>query len=97
MLPKDWCNRLIMKLPKKRDIMDCSNWLGITLLSISSKSRQKNLHADERSYRKQTKKTARGAQTKVGCIYHILYLYFAQHHGATHRMDQQITPELYRL
>lgn len=46
-LPKDWCNRLIMKLPKKRDIMDCSNWLGITLLSISSKSRQNNLHADE--------------------------------------------------
>lgn len=43
------------------------------------------------------RKTARGAQTKVGCIYHILYLYFAQHHGATHRMDQQITPELYRL
>lgn len=48
-LPKDWCTckRLIMKLPKKHDRMDCSNWLGITLLSISTKSRQNNLQADE--------------------------------------------------
>lgn len=34
---KDCCNRFIMKLLKKCDIMDCLNWLGIIFLLIFSK------------------------------------------------------------
>ncbi|CAC5385792.1 unnamed protein product [Mytilus coruscus] len=36
-LPNDWCEGLIVKLQKKGNKMDCTNWRGITLLSVPSK------------------------------------------------------------
>ena len=36
-LPKDWKHGLIIKLPKKGDLTECSNWRGITLLNIIGK------------------------------------------------------------
>ena len=35
--PKDWRTGNIVTLPKKGDLSDCSNWRGITLLSLPSK------------------------------------------------------------
>ena len=35
--PKEWNTGLIIKLPKKGDLGNCSNWRGITLLSLTSK------------------------------------------------------------
>jgi len=36
-VPDDWRKRVIIKLPKKSDISDCSNWRGITLMSVPGK------------------------------------------------------------
>ena len=36
-IPEDWCKGLIVKLPKKGDLLNCDNWRGITLLSIPGK------------------------------------------------------------
>ena len=36
-LPSCWKTGLIIKLPKKGDLMDCNNWRGIMLLSATSK------------------------------------------------------------
>ena len=36
-VPKDWKDGVIIKIPKKGDLSDCGNWRGITLLPIASK------------------------------------------------------------
>jgi sorting nexin-29 len=36
-IPKVWRKSLLFKLPKKGNVLNCSNWRGITLLSVSSK------------------------------------------------------------
>ena len=36
-IPKSWMWGLIIKLAKKRNIKDCKNWRGITLLSVVEK------------------------------------------------------------
>lgn len=36
-IPNDWKHGLIIKLPKKGDLTECSNWRGITLLNIIGK------------------------------------------------------------
>ena len=33
-IPENWLRGLIIKLPKKGDLMSCENWTGITLMSI---------------------------------------------------------------
>ena len=35
--PEDWKMGLIVKIPKKGDLGNCSNWRGITLLSLTCK------------------------------------------------------------
>ena len=36
-VPGDWRRGAIVKLPNKRNLSDCNNWRGITLLSITGK------------------------------------------------------------
>ena len=36
-IPEDWNCGLIVKLPKKGNLIDCGNWRGITLLSVPAK------------------------------------------------------------
>jgi len=36
-IPSDWCDGIIIPLPKKGDLRDCNNWRGITLLSVPGK------------------------------------------------------------
>ena len=36
-IPPDWSKGLIVKIPKKRDLQNCDNWRGVTLLSVPSK------------------------------------------------------------
>ena len=36
-IPKEWHNGYNVKLPKKGDFADCTNWRGIQLLSLFSK------------------------------------------------------------
>ena len=36
-VPNEWIDGIIIKLPKKGNLSDCSNWRGITLLSIPGK------------------------------------------------------------
>ena len=36
-VPEDWKKGIIIKIPKKGNLQECSNWRGITLLSIPSK------------------------------------------------------------
>ena len=31
-IPSDWKKGLLIKLPKKGDLLECDNWRGITLL-----------------------------------------------------------------
>ena len=37
-VPDEWLKGIIVKLPKKSDLMDCNNWRGITLLVVASKN-----------------------------------------------------------
>ena len=36
-VPSDWRRGIIVRIPKKGNLSDCSNWRGITLLSVPSK------------------------------------------------------------
>ena len=36
-IPNDWKRGVIVKVPKKGDLSDCSNWRGITLLPVARK------------------------------------------------------------
>ena len=36
-VPRDWKRGIIVKIPKKGNLIDCSNWRGITLLSAPGK------------------------------------------------------------
>jgi hypothetical protein len=36
-LPDEWKKGMLIKLPKKRNLTNCNNWRGITLLSLPSK------------------------------------------------------------
>ena len=36
-LPEDWCEVLIVKLPKRGDLTKCDNWRGITLMPVIMK------------------------------------------------------------
>jgi hypothetical protein len=36
-LPDEWKKGMLIKLPKKRNLTNCNNWRGITLLSSPSK------------------------------------------------------------
>ncbi|KIH56244.1 hypothetical protein ANCDUO_13576 [Ancylostoma duodenale] len=36
-VPEDWKRGVIVNLPKKGDTTECSNWRGITLLSVPGK------------------------------------------------------------
>ena len=36
-LPEDWRRGLIVKLPKKGDLMECGNWRGIALMAVAAK------------------------------------------------------------
>ena len=37
MIPSEWKNGVIVKVPKKGDLSDCGNWRGITLSPIALK------------------------------------------------------------
>ena len=43
-IPEAWKTGLIVKLPKKGDLGDCNNWIGVTLLPITSKVFSKIIH-----------------------------------------------------
>ena len=43
-IPEAWKTGLIAKLPKKGDLGDCNNWIGVTLLPITSKVFSKIIH-----------------------------------------------------
>jgi hypothetical protein len=36
-IPEDWCDGIIIPIPKKGDLRDCNNWRGITMLSVPGK------------------------------------------------------------
>lgn len=38
-IPREWSKGLTFKLPKKGDLKNCDNWLGITLLMPRSEAR----------------------------------------------------------
>lgn len=35
-IPDNW-KKVVVKLPKERDIGECNNWRGVTLLTVTSK------------------------------------------------------------
>ena len=74
-IPEDWCRGLIVKLPKKGDRTQCTNWRGVTLLSVPSKIFCKIIHmrlsdAIDTILRKEQA----GFRPGVGCIDHIFTL-----------------------
>ena len=51
-LPAEWLKGLIIKLPKKGDKTECTNWRGVTLLSVPSKNiLQNHLYETERCHK----------------------------------------------
>ena len=74
-IPVDWCQGIIVKLPKKGSLRNCSNWRGITLLSIPSKIMSKIIisrmtDAVDHLLRKEQAGFRKGR----GCIDHIFAL-----------------------
>ena len=70
-IPDDWNKGIIIKIPKKGALSDCSNWHGITLLSTPSKILAKFIMkrlslADHRLREEQA-----GFRRGRGCIDHI--------------------------
>ena len=36
-VPSDWCNAVIVPIPKKGDLLECDNWRGISMLEVVGK------------------------------------------------------------
>jgi sorting nexin-29 len=43
-VPEEWRTCLLFKLPKKGNVLNCSNWRGITVLSVISKIFSRIIH-----------------------------------------------------
>lgn len=35
-VPSDWCDAVLISIPKKGNLMSCDNWRGVSLLDIAS-------------------------------------------------------------
>ena len=74
-IPDDWNQGIIIKIPKKGALSECSNWRGITLLSTPSKILAKvimkrlSLAVDDKLRKEQA-----GFRRGRGCIDHIFTL-----------------------
>ena len=36
-VPRDWCDAILVPIPKKGDLSSCDNWRGISLLDVVGK------------------------------------------------------------
>ena len=36
-VPRDWCDAVLVPIPKKGDLSNCDNWRGISLLDVVGK------------------------------------------------------------
>ena len=74
-IPEDWCRGLIVKLPKKGDRTQCTNWRGITLLSVPSKIVCKIIQMRlSDAINTILREEQAGFRPGVGCIDHIFTL-----------------------
>ena len=74
-VPEDWCRGLIIKLPKKGDRTQCTNWRGVTLLSVPSKVFCKIIQMRlSDAINIILRKEQAGFRPGVGCIDHIFTL-----------------------
>ena len=74
-IPEDWCRGLIVKLPKKGDRTQCTNWRGITLLSVPSKIFCKIIQMRlSDAINTILREEQAGFRPGVGCIDHIFTL-----------------------
>ena len=74
-IPEDCCRGLIVKLPKKGDRTQCTNWRGITLLSVPSKIFCKIIQMRlSDAINTILRKEQAGFRPGVGCIDHIFTL-----------------------
>ena len=75
-IPEDWCRGLIIKLPKKGDRTQCTNWRGVTLLSVPSKIFCKiiQIRLSDAINTSSSRKEQAGFRPGVGCIDHIFTL-----------------------
>jgi hypothetical protein len=73
-IPRDWKEGIIVKVPKKGDLTECSNWRGITLLNTSSKLLTR-IMLERKKERKEIDKKLRenqaGFRAKRSCTNHI--------------------------
>ena len=71
----DWLKGLIVKLPKKGDKTECTNWRGVTLLSVPSKIFCKIICMRlSDTINDIIRKEPAGFRPGVGCINHIFTL-----------------------
>ena len=74
-IPEYWCRGLIRKLPKKGDRTQCTNWRGVTLLSLPSKIFCKTIQMRLiDAINTIIRKEQAGLRPGVGCIDHIFTL-----------------------
>ena len=74
-VPKEWTEGIIIKLPKKGNLQECSNWRGITLLSIPSKILAKVIMKRiSEAVDKKLRKEQAGFRKGRGCIEQIFAL-----------------------
>jgi hypothetical protein len=64
-VPNDWKNGLLVKVPKKGDVTNCKNWRGITLLSGPSRI---ILNRIKICIEKRLQREQAGYQSKRSCI-----------------------------
>jgi hypothetical protein len=74
-IPRDWKEGIIVKVPKKGDLTECSNWRGITLLNTSSKLLTRiMLERMKMEIYKKLRESQAGFRAKRSCTNHIATL-----------------------
>ena len=74
-IPEDWCRGLIIKLPKKGDRTQYTNWRGVALLSVPSKFFCEIIQMRlSDAINTILRKEQAGFRPRVGCIDHLFTL-----------------------
>ena len=68
-VPKEWVDAIFIPIPKKGSLRSCDNWHGISLLGVEGKVVARIIHADCRSWQRESYRTFSVALGKDAAVH----------------------------